>query len=305
MRYAIGVDIGATNTRVALGSDSGKFLEVLKERTPKTGGNKAIPLMIRRMIDRLLETTGKRIEGIGIGSIGPLKGGCICKSPNIPFSKVDLRILKRFRKPVYLLNDCSAAVLGEKLFGAGKKHDNLVYITMSSGVGAGAIVDGRLLSGVDGNAAEVGHFNVDTEYSVRCNCGHKGHWEAYASGKTMPRFWKAWLKKHDITTEDPNMASRPVCLKAQAHERVAYRFIKDLAKINARAISDVIVAYSPSLITLGGPVALNHSDVIVDLMKTYVDKFLKTPIIRTTPLRHDSVLYGALALAFMKEGVRL
>ena len=61
----------------------------------------------------------------------------------------------------------------------------------------------------------------------------------------------------------------------------------------------------PYLITLGGPVALNHSDVIVDLMKKYVDKFLKTPIIRTTPLGQESVIYGALAMAFVKEGYRL
>jgi glucokinase len=95
------------------------------------------------------------------------------------------------------LNDCAAAVLGERHFGAGKGLENLAYVTLSTGLGGGAIVDGHLLIGKDGNAVEVGHITIDPGSSLICGCGSPGHWEAYSSGSNIPNFVKHSLRDDD------------------------------------------------------------------------------------------------------------
>ncbi len=216
-----------------------------------------------------------------------------------------LEKIKRIKKPVYLLNDCGAAVLGEKHFGAGKGLNNLVYVTLSSGIGGGAMVDGHLLSGERGNAVEIGHLVVETSYNLKCGCGKgQGHWEGYGSGESLPKFFKFWLKKKKRKLNFKVSTAKDIFEAAKKKKRLALAFVEELAKINARAVSDIIVAYEPVLITLGGAVALNNQSLILRLKK-YVDHYLKIPEIRITPLGEEAVLYGGLAMVFEKKGFRL
>ena len=118
MKYAIGIDFGATNIRVALGDNRGKIIKKIKEKTKKS----AIPNQVLEMISFLTDT--KNIRGIGIACTGPIKGWTV-KPPNLPVKSVSLKPISKLKVPVYLLNDCNASVLGEHLFGAGKGVDNL------------------------------------------------------------------------------------------------------------------------------------------------------------------------------------
>lgn len=168
MRCAIAVDLGATNLRVALGNSRGKLLAACSEPTRrKRAGD--IPKQIVKLVSPFVQKVGReRVVGVGIGSIGPLdpRKGAIVGSPNLPFKRVPLvkPIRAKLKLPVCLLNDCTAAALGEYKFGARMK--NLVYVALGTGIGGGVVVDGHLLLGKDSNAVEIGHLKRSRQIKI-------------------------------------------------------------------------------------------------------------------------------------------
>ena len=300
--YAIAVDLGATNVRVALISSDVRIIRKIKNRTPNVGRNgRVISDKIAEMIAAMITAhPNVRAAGIGISSMGPLdyrRGGPL-HSPNIPFAFVPLvaPLQKKFSLPVFLLNDANAAVRGEQRFGAGKKKKNLVYVTISTGIGAGAIVDGNLLLGTSGNAAEIGHIAIDTAYRLRCSCKKgSGHWEGYASGRNIPAFFAAWAKGEGRNIGTMPREAKDIFDLARSGDTDALRFLDELYRINARAISAIIVGYDPELITIGGSVMLQNADLLLAGMRAYIDRYLPLPEIRITPLGEDIGLLGAAA----------
>lgn len=306
-KLAIAVDLGATNLRVALVSHTGKILKKLKEKTAKTGKDGSVVTnQIIRLIHEVTKNTSlKKIAGIGIASIGPLdyKRGGPVHSPNIPFPFIPLiqPIQKAFSLSVALNNDANAAALAERYFGAGKHLKNLAYITISTGIGGGAIVDGNLLLGKGGNAAEIGHMIVDTSYDLLCTCKKGvGHWEALASGTNIPRFFQAWAQKNKKSQSFSFATAKDVFAQANKRKPIILEFLDDLAKVNATAISNIIVAYDPELITIGGSVALNNPNFTINGINKYVNHYLKLPKIQITKLGEDIGLLGTAAAAFQK-----
>lgn len=308
---SIGVDIGATNLRVAIGDKEGKILFKHSERTAETGDEYTISEQIYRIIKMAPEKLVKRAIGVGIGSIGPMdiqKG--IIFPPNIKFKLVYLTepLKEKLGLPVYLLNDCVAAVVGEKIFGAGKDVENLVYITISTGIGGGVYVNGNLLLGKEGNAHEIGHTVVDFTGRLVCGCGKPGHWEAYCSGKNLPRFAKLIQEEEKISSKLSEMiennfssvTSEIIFRLAREGDKLAKIVVERCAEINAIGFANVIDVYDPSLITVGGSVALNNVDLVIEPIKEKVNKYAvnRIPEIIPTPLGHDIVLYGAIASVF-------
>lgn len=203
-KIAIGLDLGASNLRGALIKKSGKIIKKIEAPTPNTGpSGRIVTEKIIDLVDNLIQDYDRsNLAGIGVSSIGPIdyKKGRVFRPANLPFREIPVvgPLQKTFSLPVSFCNDCSGAAWGEKNFGAGKNYQNLVYITISSGIGGGAIVDGNLLLGKNRNAAEIGHFIVETKYNLPCGCGGKGHWEGYCSGEGLPRFFKYWLNFQQI-----------------------------------------------------------------------------------------------------------
>ena len=171
---------------------STEILRKIEEKTVKDEQPEKLIEQFTRLIKNVAGDKLSEVQAIGVGSIGPLdvRKGVILNPSNAPFRNVPVveMLSEEFKLPAYILNDCNAAVLGEKVFGAGKNFDNIFYVTLSSGIGGGAIVDGVLLLGKDGNAVEVGHTVVDLEGKLECGCGARGHWEAYCSGRNIPKF---------------------------------------------------------------------------------------------------------------------
>ncbi len=305
--YVIAIDIGASHLRTAIVSKQGKIIKRLITKTPRKGkSGKIVTDTIIILLNTLFEKFDKRkISGIGISSIGPLdyKKGNIVNSPNIAFEKIEVKIPleKYFNLPVALYNDCTSAVWGEKNFGSGKKSKNLVYVTISSGIGGGAIVDNKLLIGHSYNVAEVGHFNVSTKYNFACGCkkGHD-HWEAYCSGNNLPLFFQYWLKakgikkRYDLSTAEEIFNSDI----ADNADKNIKNFINEIGQINGKGISNVIAAYDPEIIILGGAVVLNNQKIILQGIKKNIDRFLKPPKIIITRLGDNITLLGAAALVF-------
>lgn len=301
-KYALAVDVGATNVRVAIVNAEGEMICHERTATPQEGkSGRVVTDRIIEIAKRLLEKNkvhGK-IAGIGIASCGPLdykKGGT--NPANLPFSFISLiePLKKAFRVQVALHNDANAAALGEWRFGAGKGRKNIVYITLSTGIGAGAIVDGHLLFGATGNAVEVGHMVIDTHYNFPCGCGRGvGHWEGYCSGKNMPRFFEYWKEREHKKVNFSAQTAKHIFDAAKKNEPTAAAFLDIIHHMNARAISNILIAYDPELITIGGSVALHNPSVILTGIKKYIEHYLKVPPIQITKLGEDITLLGAAA----------
>jgi glucokinase len=321
-KLAVGIDLGGTNVRIALGDKEGRIIARLSEETEKTKGPEGISDQIIEMIRSVKKGKIRRqeVEGIGIGSAGPLdlKRGGLMKPTNIPYDFVPLvkPLEAEFGLPTYLLNDCSSAVMGERFFGAGKGHENLAYITLSTGIGGGIYVDGHLLVGKDGNATEVGHFTIDYEGRLPCGCGKRGHWEAYCSGNGIPNFARLLLKdkpreqlEESLLTKAcgpdlSKMTAKTLYDAATAGDSLSEQLVEKVGLLNAVGFACVTDAYDPSLITVGGAIALRNEDMVIEPIRRHVGEYARNrvPEVRITPLGDDVVLFGALALVFHPTG---
>jgi glucokinase len=180
--------------------------------------------------------------------------------------------------------------------GQGKGRDDVVYLTISTGIGGGVISGGRLLLGRQGNAAEIGHFHVDSTYDLPCGCGRTGHWEGYASGRYLPWFFGEWCRFHAKPHWGPDTAE-DIFASARKGDEDVLRFLKELARINARGISDVIVAYDPEIIILDGAVIRSNADLLFPAIMESVDRYLPLPEIVISELSGDAPLLGAAVIA--------
>ena len=307
-RIYAAVDIGATNIRVAYGDATG-IKRKITEATDRNSGADGIAVQIIRMV-RSLHIKG--LAAIGVGSIGPLdlKAGCIAGTPNLPFRRIPVvaPLSEAFRVPVGLLNDCAAAVLGERAFGAGRGLENIAYVTLSTGLGGGAMVDGHLLVGKDGNAVEIGHLTIDPDSELVCGCGCRGHWEAYCSGRNIPNYAKLLMRGREaegsllleLAGGDPEGITTEALFDAAVRgDALALWIVGKIGEVNAIGFADIVNAYDPELITVGGSIALGNPALILDPIVEKIGRHLinRRPEIRITPLGEDAVLYGALALS--------
>ncbi len=308
------VDVGATNLRVAIGESGSRILGKLSEPTGKIGKSNAIPAQIIEMASKLMQKIGiskRDLVSVAIGSVGPIDAtkGTIVSTANLPYTDVPLRedLTRHFDVPVRLLGDCVAALLGEQKFGAAKNVGNVVYVTFSTGIGAGAMVDGHLLEGRKGNATLMGHMIVSLQSDMICGCGQRGHWEAYSSARNIPNYAKSILRSLEdsdsalmkIYRKDPTkITSRLVFDAAKSNDSVAKIIVNRIGEVNSKALANLLVAYDPELLVLGGALTMAHPKFIIGPIRRMLAKyciFQTLPRVIKTMLGDDAVLYGALA----------
>jgi len=308
-KAVIAVDVGATNLRIGIFDLSASLLKVRTVKTPKSGGQDAVADAIIEIAEDLLRSLGiKEVVGVGVGTIGPLniREGVVINTPNNPLRTFRLMepLKEYFKAPTYVVNDCVAAVWGEYNVGAGRGVSNIVYITLSTGIGAGVIVDEHLLLGKDGNAHEVGHITINYKYGIRCGCGGIGHWEAMASGANIPRFarelakeWEGSVTPALVKARDSSLTPEELFRYWRSGDEFASYVVSELIEINAAGLGSVINVYDPEVVTLGGSVAVNNTDFI-DRVIGSVRKYAinRLPKIMITPLGNNIVLVGAAYL---------
>ena len=305
----VAVDVGSTHTKTVVSTLDGEFTTpVAREPTRADDLESAV---VRTIRERLEETTDTRLEGIGVATTGLVDRatGTVREFDtadgrtlrNVPLGD---RLREAFGVPVVVENDCTAAALGEWYFGAREREDCLVHVTFATGIGAGVVSDGIPLRGEHGHAAEVGLFPIHADGDF-ASCGVTGAWEAYCSGRGIPRFVESRLDDGRETTlpADGTLTAREVFEAAAAGDEYAIESIDLIGRYNAAGIGAVANAYDPGLITLGGSVALENSGVILDGIDRYLDEYCygERPWITTTPLGTEIELYGALASYLHRE----
>ena len=320
MRYAIGVDLSALRTTVALGVEDKGHLRIMSEvsePTVKTGDKDAVIKQVINLIRKVCKPDMlKKVVGIGIGCAGILdiKRGLIVRSPNLKVTNIPVRdvISEVFGCEVKILNDCTAGVLGEKFYGCGRPYANVAYVSIETGIGGGVITDGHLLLGKDGNAVEVGHVTIKYDSPLICSCGKRGHWEAYSSEKGIPNFFKLFLKnmqRHRLNdsifsdllmNREANISTKLIFNAARKRDYIAKKFVDELNKINAAGLAIIINAYDPEIVTLGGRLFIDNVDLLFKPLIKYVHEYVtnRIPTIKVTPLNDKTTIYGILALIF-------
>jgi glucokinase len=219
-RFAVGVDLGGTNLRVAALDEQGNQIEQIRIATLRKRGRDDV---IDRLCKGILELAERwkssyELAGIGVGIPGiiNMKEGILVFSPNFPGwenYRIQAQIMRKINSPIFLENDANAAALGEKWMGSGKDVDNLCFLTLGTGVGGGLILNGKIWHGKIGMAAELGHTTVYAD-GRSCNCGNHGCLESYASatgvvrsaqelldsGQASPGLKEAAAKKGELTS---------------------------------------------------------------------------------------------------------
>jgi glucokinase len=302
----IAVDIGGTQIRVAVYANDAQ--RPVKQKRIPTQGNNQTPL--ERMIALIADMwpVNDPVCGIGIAAPGPINPqlGIIYSAPNIPgWEKVPLaQILKeRFGVPTRLGNDANLAALGEWRYGAGQGHHNLLYLTISTGIGGGVICDDQLLLGCHGLAAELGHVIVQADGEI-CSCGHRGHLEAYGSGTAIAHYVADQLAQGVPSSLAGNKkpTGREIFLAAEQGDPLAKAAFARAGKYIGLAISNYLHIFNPSIIILGGGVSFSGAFLMEPLRAAIAEhilspEYLHGLVITTAALGDDAGLMGALALA--------
>jgi glucokinase len=299
--YSIGVDLGGTNLRAAAIDGQGKLLDKIAGSTELQAGRDAVIDDMVHSIETLRARLGEHnLRGVGIGLPGfiLIDKGIIVGSNNMPeFENYPVRdeIEKRLGAKVILENDANAAALGEKWMGAGREVDDLVLLTLGTGIGGGIIVGGRVLHGHLGMAGELGHLTVVPNGNP-CGCGNRGCVEKHASATAIAAMARLIGLGHDLTSEDVYK------LAAAGNDRAKAIFIS-MGEALGVALANMINIFNfPLYLLSGGP--LPAWDFFAPAMLEEVTRrsftYRHSPTkIEKAKLGNEAGLYGAAYLPFI------
>jgi glucokinase len=347
----VGVDVGGTQIRAAVlrGATLLSRAELLTGEDPTP--DHVIPRICNaiRQVIKEADTSLENILGIGIGIAGELdsRTGVVFSSPNLSeWNQIPLRQIleQQFNIPIHVENDANAAALAEYKLGAGHGYKNVVYLTISTGIGGAVIIDGKLIEGASGTGGELGHMTIDWR-GDRCNCGNIGCLEYLASGTAIARFAKEAIssgcgtelltfarileERNSVESKSLKLPvqstsiredtdglggslhidARIVALAAEAGVPLACSIIARAAEALGVGLVNIIHIFNPERIVLGGGVAQMGS-ILIDPAKQIVQNrtikiFRDVVQIVQAQLGRDAGLVGAATLIYQKEGMNM
>ena len=267
MRKVLAFDLGGTKFAFGVVAENGEVLGSDKiETLAKQGPEQAIQRvnLAAQALLKKLNIKPEELIGIGIASPGPLDiaKGCVDGSPNLP-GWTGYSIVKGlsvfFNLPARMDNDANAAALGEYKFGAGKNKKNMVYITVSTGIGGGVIVDGRLMRGANGNAAELGHLTLNIA-GPTCPCGANGCLEMYASGTAIARRTREAIQAGaqsqilNLAGSVEDITTHHILTALEKDDALAQKIWNETTEYLGRGLAVVINSFNPEVSVVGGGV---------------------------------------------------
>jgi glucokinase len=314
-RPVLAIDLGGTKFVAAVVSTTGEIVSRHYKLTLADEGPEAV---IRRMldtIDDLIRNTGLSSSppsSIAIAAAGAIDSasGTVTSSPNLPgWCHIPLKemVQKATGIRTIVLNDASAAALGEHAFGAGRGVDNMIYITVSTGIGGGIIIDGKLYGGACGAAGEIGHTTIDVN-GPRCSCGSVGCLEMLASGKAIAREAQRLISGGAKTCmlelaegELQNVTAKTVSAAAQRGDATATAVVAKAAAYLGVGLVNLVNIFNPEMIIVGGGVAKMGDSLLDGARKVVAERAFQLPAraVRIVPsqLGDNAGILGAVAFA--------
>ncbi|RXZ84081.1 ROK family protein [Paenibacillaceae bacterium] len=305
MNIAVGIDIGGTKTAIGIVDEQGTTLAKNAIKTDLSVSPQQMTERIAQTVQQLLDGQGiavSDLKGIGIGAPGPLDpaNGKITCPPNLP-SWWDFPLVEELHRhlpaPIRMENDASAGALAEHWIGAAQDTDHFIYITISTGIGSGIYLHGKLLTGSTGNAGDAGHIVVDPTAGT-CVCGQKGCWEFVASGTAIQRQGSALLGRE--------VTSKEIFELAQSGDAACAGLVDQVFHHIGVGCVSLINLFDPQKIVIGGGVS-QVGDPLFTAVRDYVSKYALNPSGRKTAivpaaLLQDAGLIGAASLIHAEGG---
>ena len=312
MRYYIGVDIGGMSIKAGVVDENGKINSKLTCVTRAQESPEVIVEDIYNLCVAVTEKAGLKkedIQAVGIGCPGTVNSqkGIITFAANLHFVKVN--IVKEFQKhwaiKTVVNNDANCAALGEAKFSGLKNADDVLFITLGTGIGTGFIIGGKIFEGNKGEGAEGGHVCIKMG-GERCSCGEKGCWEAYASATALLRQTKRAMEKHPESlmhtlAKEKGGVDGTVPFEAYlAGDKTATTVIKNYVRYIATGLVLLINVFRPQVVFIGGGVS-NAGDYFIKMIERQVRRHVFGGKINTVPkiqkavLGNDAGIVGAAA----------
>ena len=309
MKYGFGIDLGGTTVKIAYFDETGKMLDKWEIPTVTANGGSQILPDIAASIKQYM--TGYNIPetailGLGIGVPGPVNAkGVVNKCVNLGWGVFNisetLTSLTGF--PVKAGNDANVAALGEFWKGGGQGCDNMVFVTLGTGVGGGIVVEGNLLHGAHGSGAEIGHLVINREETVPCNCGKYGCVEQYCSATGIVRMAKRYLESHDVPTALKNiepLTCKDIFDAGKAGDTLALEVLDQYYAYMGEFLGTLCSVIDTESIVLGGGVS-KAGQMLIDGTLPYFKKYVfhgaSDVTFSLASLGNDAGAYGAFKLA--------
>ncbi len=309
MKYGFGIDLGGTTVKIAYFDETGKMLENWEIPTDTSDNGVRILPDIAASVRAFL--TGHKIPdsdilGLGIGVPGPVNAkGVVNRCINLGWDVFNIaqKLTELTGFPVKAGNDANVAALGEFWKGGGQGCDNMVFVTLGTGVGGGIVVEGKLLHGAHGSGAEIGHLVLNRDETVPCNCGKRGCVEQYCSATGIVRL----AKRHLDGTDAPsslrtlkNLTCKDIFDAGKAGDKEALSILDRYYAYMGEFLGNVCSTVDPEVVVIGGGVSKAGQmliDGIVPYFRKYVFHAASGARFTLASLGNDAGAYGAFKLA--------
>ena len=308
-KYSIGIDIGGTTVKLGLFNNEGELLYKWEIETRKIENGKYILPDITQSINNILEERNiskDEVLGIGVGVPGPIKDdGTVLGCVNLGWSvfNVSTELEKLLNVPVRVANDANIAALGEMYKGGGKGYENMIMVTLGTGVGGGVIINNRVIAGATGAGGEIGHINVNPHEKVSCNCGRKGCLEQYTSATGIVRLANEILEREICDSKlryIENITAKDVFDLAKENDELSLKVVEKFSAILGRALSNIACICNPEVFVIGGGVS-NAGDMLLNNIKKH---YLESAFYATSntefklaTLGNDAGIFGGAKLS--------
>lgn len=304
-KRCFGVDIGGTTVKMGLFTVDGKVTDKWEIPTRKEENGKYILEDIAKSVKERMQRdtlTLEDIAGLGIGVPGPVKeDGTVLKCANLGWGVFNVAETVRELtgiENVKVGNDANVAALGEMWQGGGKGYNNLVMVTLGTGVGGGVILGGKILTGSNGAGGEIGHIRVNYEEKDVCGCGKTGCLEQYASATGVVRLAKKALEKKEkkTTLVADDLSAKAVFDAAKAGDELAMDIVEEFGFYLGMALAHISQVIDPEVFVIGGGVARAGQIIIDEVSKNYEENVmfaLKNKAFKMAELGNDAGIYGS------------
>ncbi len=308
MKYGFGVDLGGTTVKLAFFDKEGTMLSKWEIPTRKEdNGRQILPDIAAAIETYLMENriACEDVLGVGIGVPGAVDAqGVVNGCVNLGWGRIDIRkaLGELTRFPVEVGNDATVAALGECWKGGGQGCDDMVMVTLGTGVGGGIILGGRPIHGVHGAGGEIGHMVLNPQETRPCNCGKYGCVEQYCSATGIVRVAKDYLALHPETSvlrDKEPLTCKDVFDAAAAEDAVAKAVLEQIYRYMGIFLANICTTLDPQQVVIGGGVSKAGQPLLDGIRRhfdCYVYQASKAVQFRLASLGNDAGVYGAVKL---------